>query len=100
MHLELRRVAPLRAANICALLYAAMMLAFALPMFAMFSAMPMPPFEEGEPNPFPFGLFRFLLIIYPLMGAVFGWFGGLIGAWVYNQVAKMLGGMLFEVDAS
>jgi hypothetical protein len=97
MQLELRRVAPLRAANVLALLYAISMLVFAIPAFAIFSLMPEATTSDPEQSKQAFTAFRwFILVAYPMFGLVFGWFGGLVGASLYNAIAPRIGGLLFE----
>jgi len=95
MKRELRRIDPLRAANISALVSGLMAAAFAvifLP-FVLFAAILAPPDEFGLAGPFFFG---FMLIFYPIMGVVMGWIGGLLGAAIYNLVVRWCGGLLLE----
>jgi len=98
MKQELRRVDPLRAANIGALVYGLLMGAFALlflPFVLVMSAVA-PSDEFGI-----FGLFFFvfLLLIYPVIGLVMGWIGTLLTAAIYNLVIRWTGGLLFEFDS-
>jgi hypothetical protein len=96
LQLELRRVTPIRAANIVALLYGISMLLFTVPMFAVVSLVPEPPVTNPQ-QPFSLSSFRWLLLIgYPFFGLVFGWFSGLVGSYLYNAIAARLGG--FEVE--
>jgi hypothetical protein len=95
MKRELRRIDPLRAANISALVYGLMMTAFAvlfLP-FVLFAAILAPAGEFGLAGPVFFG---FMLMIYPIIGFVMGWIGGLLGAAIYNLVVRWCGGLLLE----
>jgi hypothetical protein len=96
MQLELRRVSPIRAANIVALLYGISMLVFAVPMFAVFSLVPEPPAADPQQPPMALSTFRWLLLAYPVFGLVFGWFGGLVGSYLYNAIAARLGGFKVE----
>jgi len=96
VQLELRRIAPLRAANIVALLYALSMLIFAVPMFIIFSVIPGPSGADPQQQQFAFSSFRWLLLGYPVFGLVFGWFGGLIASYLYNLIAARLGGFRLE----
>lgn len=96
MRLELQRVAPLRAANVMAIVYAALMAVMVIPMFLMMSVMPTPDGADPRDAQATFSALRWFVLAYPLMGAVMGWLGGLTGAWVYNQVAFYFGGLRLE----
>jgi hypothetical protein len=96
VNLELRHVAPLRAANVLAILQAAMMALFSIPMLLMFSTMPMPDGPEAQGMGPPFAAFRWLILAYPILGAIVGWIAGLVGAFVYNLVAAYFGGLRLE----
>ena len=37
-------------------------------------------------------------IVLPLAYGIMGWISGYIGAWIYNFVAKSLGGVQVEVE--
>lgn len=95
MQVELRRVSPLRAANVVALLYALSMLLMIVPMFVAMSLVPEPS-VAGAQQQLPLSTFRWLLVLYPAFGLVFGWLAGLVGSWLYNLIAGRLGG--FELD--
>jgi hypothetical protein len=96
MQVELRRVEPVRAANVLALLYALSFLIVAIPMFFIFSMIPdmAGPTGEGTAT---FSNFRWLLILYPVMGLIFGWLQGLIGAFLYNIIASRTGGLQLDL---
>ena len=96
MQVELRHVSPLRAANIVALLYALSMLIMIVPMFVMLSLVPEPASANPEQPALSLSSFRWLLVLYPAFGLVFGWLAGLVGSWLYNLIAGRLGG--FELD--
>ena len=72
MKLELKRVDPLRAANIGALVYGLLMGAFALIFFPFFLLLGIlaPSDGPGATGPF-FAIF--MLVFYPVMGVVMGW---------------------------
>ena len=99
MQLELRRITPLRAANIVALLYALSMLIMAIPMFIFFSLAPEPSSADPQQQQLSLSFFRWLLLAYPIFGLIFGWFTGLIGSWLYNLIAARLGGFQLEYDS-
>jgi hypothetical protein len=94
---ELTRVEPLRAANVGALVYGAMMLVFAL-MFVSF--IPFMPSHDRAGNPINRLIFAGFVAFYPIFGVVAGWLLGLIGAWIYNFVAHHYGGFRFVLLAS
>ena len=97
MKYELRRVEPLRAANIAALVYVICISVFsliALPFFLLFALLS-PTRETGIASAV-FALM--ILLIYPIMGLVIGWLSGLIGSAVYNLVVRWTGGLAIELD--
>jgi hypothetical protein len=96
LKLELRRVAPIRAANILALFYAATMLLFSVPVFVGFSLIPGPATSDPQQPQAIFSAFRWVLVIYPVFGLIFGWVGGWVGAHLYNFIAGRIGGLQFE----
>ena len=92
---ELRRVEPLRAANIAGVVYAiltAALVVVVLPFFLAVSAF-LPAGEAGPP-----GAVALLLLLYPLLGAVMGWISGLLTAVIYNVVVRWTGGLQFDVQ--
>lgn len=40
----------------------------------------------------------FFAVLFPVLYAIGGFIGGVIGAAIYNVVAKMTGGLEFEVE--
>jgi len=98
--LELRHIAPIRAANVISLLYAASLLLISVPMFILFSVLP----EPVSPNPqnpqIAFSTFRWIFVAYPVFGLIFGWLGGLIVSFLYNLIAARIGGLQLEYDSS
>jgi hypothetical protein len=94
MRLELKRIDPLRAANVVALVEGLLLAAFALiflPFFLL--AMLIAP-SEGLGAVW----ILLMLVLYPVMGVVFGWISGLLGAAIYNFVIRLSGGFLLEFD--
>jgi len=93
---ELRRVEPLRAANIAGVVYAILTAAIAivaLPFFLVATAL-LPSGDAGAP-----GVFAFFLLLYPVLGAVMGWLSGLLTSAIYNVVVRWTGGLQFELRA-
>lgn len=100
---ELRHVDPLRAANIGALVYGLMMAVFALLFspFFLLAGMMAPAAAGDDPFAAMFPVFGvFLIVLYPLMGAVMGWISGLLGSAIYNLVVRWSGGLLVELETA
>lgn len=97
MNQELKRIDPLRAANISALVYGLLTCVFMLlfsPFFLLMFLLT-PSREFGFAGP----LFAFvMLIIYPIIGFVMGWIMGLVGAAIYNLVTRWTGGLLLAFE--
>jgi len=92
---EVRRVDPLRAANVSGVVYAiltAALVVVVLPFFLLVSAF-LPAGEASAP-----GAVALLLVLYPLLGAVMGWVSGLLTAAIYNVVVRWTGGLQFDVQ--
>ncbi len=93
MKLELRHIDPVRAANICALVYAVIMTAFALlalPFFLLGSLFSRS-LGAGEAS-----VFAFMLFFYPVIGLVSGWISAFLGSVVYNFIIRWTGGLSLE----
>ncbi len=101
MQFELTRVAPLQAANVMALVYGLVMLAVVLIMLPFLLIFLLIGATAGGEDPAAFlgGAIGFavVLVAYPVMGLVFGWIGGLLGAWIYNLIAGWIGGIRYTV---
>ena len=98
---HLKRIAPLQAGKVFAILYGLMGLIF-VPLFAlaaMFGAFAQP----AQPGQVPSGaiLGGMLLgigILLPIFYAVMGFVLGLIGSALYNLIARFVGGLEFEIE--
>lgn len=86
MLVQLKKVTPLQAAKVSAVLYFVLSIPLVIFMALTFSAMPDVP---GKPSG---ALLFFLPVLYVVIGFVFT----AIFAWVYNQIAKFVGGFEFE----
>ena len=96
MNLELRRIDPLRSANVAAILYGLLLTVFSLIAFPFFLlAAFISPDETGFIGPL---MAVFVLILYPIFGALMGWISGILTAAIYNFVIRWSGGLLFEFD--
>jgi len=94
---ELRRVDPLRAANVGAVVYGVVMGVFALvalPFFLLAATLA----PSGEFGAGGAGLAVLLVLVYPVIGLVMGWMSGLLTSVVYNFIIRWTGGLLFEFD--
>lgn len=90
MELELERIDPIRSANILALVNGIVTCVFTL-LFLPFACIAIfaSPDADGAVAG---GLFAFLVLLYPLIAAVFGWIAGFFWAAVYNLFARWIGG--------
>ena len=87
---EIVRIDPLRAANVIALVYGAIMLAFSL--FAVPWLLLMP-IETGSGDPVNRGPLLAFAVLYPIFGLLIGWLTGLLSASCYNLIARRIGGI-------
>lgn len=83
MKKQISNISPLQTAKILAVIYFVIALPFLLLMLVMPG--PKPPFFSG------------LLLVMPFFYALSGFLFTLFGAWVYNFVAKRIGGIEFTV---
>jgi hypothetical protein len=65
---------------------------FMVPMIFLTPSGPQP--EAAPPKSF----FVFMVVFYPILGAVMGWVTGQLGSRTYNWVARKYGGLLVEVS--
>jgi len=96
MTYELRQVAPLRAANISALVYGVFMGVFSLiaAPFFLLAALVAPSDDFGAAG---MGLGVVVVLIYPVLGVVMGWITGLLGSAIYNLIVRLTGGLLLDL---
>jgi hypothetical protein len=81
-----------------ALLYAISMTLMALLMLPVFSSIPTPEGQNAANQQALFSMLRFMLLIYPVFGLVFGWIIGLLGAFFYNVIARWIGGLNLDFN--
>ena len=91
MKKQLTYIAPLKAGIVLAALYGILSLIF-VPFFLLAAVVGS---KSGETLPAVFGVG--FAIMMPVIYAVVGFLGGLIGAALYNLIAKWTGGFVFEV---
>ncbi len=92
---RLKAVEPLQAGKMLGVLYAGMALVFVL-LFGVLSAFA--PELEGPSAAFAIGASVGMALAMPIIYGVMGFFGGLLGAFIYNLTAKWIGGLQFEFE--
>lgn len=86
MKKQISRITPIQTAKVMALLY----FAISLPMIALMSL-----FYSFMPGPrAPIGM----MFILPFLYAIFGFIFTVFGAWIYNLIARWVGGIEFTVS--
>jgi hypothetical protein len=98
--LEIRRIAPLRAANVMAVLYFTLFALFSVPMFVFFGSMPAQPNLDPAQQAALRSSMRWMMLAYPFFGAALSWLGTLLAAAIYNLLAPHIGGVSFEANDS
>lgn len=104
MQLKLKRVAPFQAGKMLAALYGAMSLIF-VPFMLLFMALgSFAARSQGgagaPPLPLMFGMGVGFMVLLPVFYTAMGFVAGIIGAWVYNLLARWVGGFEFEFESS
>lgn len=102
MKLTLRRIDPIQAGKMLAALYGLMSLLFLPFMLAFMALGSFAARQQGAaaspPLPLMFGMGIGFVIFLPVIYAVMGFVGGVVGAWVYNLLARWIGGFALEFD--
>jgi hypothetical protein len=86
---RLKRIAPLQLGKIFALLYGIIGIMVMIPAFIIASMAA--PTSPGSSE-------KTLIIFFPVIYAAMGFIFGVLGAAIYNLVAKWVGGILIEVE--
>lgn len=92
---RLKRIAPLSAGKISGILYGIVGLLFA-PVFALMTLLSPALPEDQRTGMMAFGLGA--IVMFPIIYAVMGFIVGILGALLYNLVARWVGGLEVEVD--
>lgn len=100
---RIKRISPVQLGKMLAVIYALVSL-IAVPFFLLFGVMGLfaNSFGGGShtSGALGVGLGLGMMLVFPVMYAVFGFIGGVIGGFVYNLVAKWVGGIEVEFEAS
>jgi hypothetical protein len=102
MNLTLKRIAPMQAGKMLAAFYGLISLIFVPFMLAFMAFGSLAARSQGgsaPAMPLMFGMGLGFMIMLPLLYAVMGFIGGVIGAWVYNLLAGWIGGFEFDFEA-
>jgi hypothetical protein len=102
MNLKLKRIAPLQAGKMLAAFYGLMSL-LVVPFMMFFLALStLASRGHGGPSPFPFvfglGMGIVFALLLPFFYALMGFVFGVISAWLYNLLARWIGGFELEFE--
>jgi hypothetical protein len=99
MKRTLKSIEPVQFGKVAAAIYGVMSLIF-VPFFALFPIIASfaPKTADSPPLLFLAGIGIAMAIGMPILYAVMGFIFGVIGAWLYNVIAKWLGGIQVEVE--
>ena len=101
MQLKLRRIAPLQAGKILAAFYGLLSLVFVPFMMIFFTVASLGARHHGgaqPPLPLMFGMGVGFMVLLPFFYAAMGFIFGVLSAFVYNLLAKWLGGLELEFE--
>ncbi len=96
----LKSIAPLQLGKILAIVYGLISLIF-VPFFLIFAVIgAFVPQQSGNSAALAGSLVGvlFMMVLFPIMYAVMGFLTGVIGGWVYNIVAKWVGGIQVDIE--
>lgn len=96
---RLKKIDPLQLGKMLAVIYGLGSLVF-VPFFLLFGALASmaPQSEEMPTMPMMMGMGAGFILFAPIAYAIMGFLSGLIGAFIYNVVAKWIGGVEVEVE--
>jgi len=100
MNLKLKRVDPLQAGKILGALYGLLSLVFVPFMLVFMLLGNMAARQQGNAAHLPlmFGMGVGFMIFLPLLYALMGFVGGALCAWIYNLLARWIGGLEMEFE--
>jgi hypothetical protein len=94
MQREIVHIAPIRAANVMSIVYAAVLAVISLGAVPFYLFIPAHDPEGNVLDPVSMVV---VLLLYPVFGAVIGWVGTASMAWLYNVIAPRVGGVRLDV---
>lgn len=97
MKIQISRFSPHQNAKVFAVLMAIISLLFAAPMFIAFSFMPPGVDARGNPIAPPSPFFA---LLFPFLYLIMSYIMVALGCWLYNVMAKYVGGFEYEVRDS
>lgn len=100
MKRTLKRVAPLQFGKIIGLLYGLIALLFTpfILLVAILGSLAPDHAQQGPPTIIIVGIGLILCAVIPMFYAAMGFVIGIVGAAIYNLLARMVGGIQFEVE--
>jgi hypothetical protein len=100
MNLKLKNIAPLQAGKMLGAFYGLLSLVFVPFVLVAMAIGGMAAHNTGNttPMPFMFGMGIGFAIFLPVMYAILGFVFGALGAWIYNLLAKWIGGLDLEFE--
>lgn len=95
---RIKRFAPLQLGLMLGVTYALISILF-IPFFLLFGIIAGAAAKAGGGSPVPaiFGLGAVFVVFIPILYGIMGFIGGIIAAFIYNLVAKWIGGIEVEV---
>jgi flagellar biosynthesis protein FliP len=100
MKRTLKRIAPLQFGKIIGLLYGLISLLFTpfILLVTVLGSLTSDHVQQGPPTVVMAGIGLILCAVIPMLYAAMGFVVGIIGAAIYNLLARMVGGIEFEVE--
>lgn len=96
---ELKRVGPMRAAKVGAIIYGSMLTIVGL-VIVPFGIMGIGLRPSGTAPQVGASSGILLLVAYPIVGGFFGWIIGFVSSTIYNLVSRWTGGLILDFDDS
>lgn len=97
--ITIRSFKPLQLGKVFAVLYGLMAVIFAPLFFGTMALSALASQGDAKSRAFGIGFGIFIVVLMPAFYAVFGFLTGVVGGFIYNRVAKWVGGIELEVEA-